>query len=163
MSTVTSTTKLQTYTQRASSAAVQAAERFSFIDEKRMLAALSEIALDEMRRNPSFAVRVRDRYEELAPQKTPKPSKSQKHEKPKLIPIKELPNFRLETTSRLDPWFILEYFGDSQLETALRMQTIGNLKEAIAVVEERFPGTAPKGRVTKEVAITYILEHVRAV
>ncbi|HEX8733097.1 MAG TPA: hypothetical protein VF725_13675, partial [Ktedonobacterales bacterium] len=112
-----------------------------------MLAALSEIALDELSRNPSFPVRVRDRYEELAPAKAPKAQKAQKAQKEpkvKLVPIKELPSYRLDVARRLDPWFILEYYGQAQLETALRIQTIGNLREAIEVVEERYPGTAPK-------------------
>lgn len=125
-----------------------------------MQAALTEIALDEMSRNPAFAVRIRDRYDELAPKKKETTTKSRgaKAPKSKLVPIKELPGFQLDATRRLDPWFILEYFGKDQLETALRMQTIGNLREAITVVEERYPGTAPKGKVTKESAINYILE-----
>jgi hypothetical protein len=156
----TTTTKPPTYAQRAAATAAQANERFSYTDEKRMLAALSEVALDEMSRNPAFAVRVRNRYDELAPQKAPKPDKAAKPTKPKLVPIKEFPGFQLDATRPLDPWFIIEYFGENQLETALRMQTIGNLRKSIAVVEERFPGTAPKGKLTKDGAISYILERV---
>lgn len=152
--------KPPTYAQRATAAAAAAAERFAFTDEKRMLVALSEVALEELGRNPSFAVRVRNRFEELAPIKSARAPKASKAAKPKLVPIKELPGFQLDATRRLDPWFILEYFGESQLETALRLQTIGNLREAIAVVEERYPGTAPKGKLTKEVAIAFILQHV---
>lgn len=160
MTTASTTTKAPTYAQRSSAAATQASQRFHFTDDKRMLAALSEIALDEMSRNPTFAVRVRDRYEELAPQKPAKREKPVKSTKPKLVPIKELPGFQLDATRRLDPWFILEYFGSDQLETALRLQTIGNLRQAIAVVEERHPGTAPRGKITKDSAISYILQHV---
>jgi hypothetical protein len=156
----TSTTNSPTPAQRSAIAAAEAAKRFTFTNEKLMLAALSEIALDELSRNPSFAVRVRDRYEELAPTKTPKAPKAPKEPRAKLVPIKELPGFRLDATRRLDPWFILEYYGEAQLETALRIQTIGNLREAIEVVEERYPGTAPKGKLTKDAAIAYILEYV---
>lgn len=158
-STTTQSAKPPTYPQRVSAAATAANERFNYTDEKRMQAALAEIAIDEMMRNPTFALRVRNRYDELAPQKPEKASKVAKAPKPKLAPIKELPGFQLDATRRLDPWFILEYYGEKQLETALRMQTIGNLREAITVVEERFPGTSPKGKVTKEVAIKYILEY----
>lgn len=163
MTTAATAGKALTTTQRASVAAAQANDRFNFTDEKRMLAALAEIALEEMGRNAGFALRVRGRYEELAPQKATRASKALKEpkvQKPKLVPIKELPGFQLDATRRLDPWFILEYYGPEQLETALRMQTIGNLREAVALVEERFAGTAPKGKVSKEVAISYILEHV---
>ena len=160
MTTVSTTSKAPTYSQRSSAAAAQANERFGFADEKRMLAALGEMAVDEMSRNPAFAVRVRNRYEELAPQKPPTRAKAVKTAKPKLIPIKELPGFQLDATRRVDPWFILEYFGAKQLEPALRMQTIGNLREAIAVVEERYPGTAPKGKLTKDSAVSYILQQV---
>jgi hypothetical protein len=153
--------KSPTYPQRVSAAAVAANARFNFTDEKRMQAALAEIATEELSRNPAFAVRVRNRYEELAPVKAARPPKaSSKTPKSKLVPIKELPSFKLDATRRLDPWFILEYFGPEQLDTALRMQTIGNLREAIAVVEERYPGSAPKGKLTKEVAITFILRQV---
>lgn len=153
--------KPPTYPQRVSAAAAAANARFNFTDEKRMQAALAEIASEELNRNPAFAVRVRNRYEELAPVKATSPAKaSSKTSKPKLVPIKEMPGFQLDVTRRLDPWFILEYFGPRQLDTALRMQTLSNLREAIAVVEERYPGSAPKGKVTKETAVTYILRHV---
>lgn len=165
MTTVATMGKAPTATQRASSAAAKAAERFKFTDEKRMLAALSEIALDEMERNASFALRVRSRYEELAPQKgpraarMPRPAGTSPASKPKLVPIKEFPGFELDATRPLDPWFIIEYFGKDQLETALRIQTVGNLRKAIPFVEERYPGTAPKGKVTKDGLIAYILEY----
>ena len=152
--------KPPTYAQRATAAAGAAAERFTFSDEKRMQAALAEIALEEMNRNPSFAVRVRNRYEELEPRKAPRAPRVPKVPRPKLVPIKELPGFQLDATRRLDPWFILEYFGEGQLEAALRMQTIGNLREAVAVVEEHYPGTTPKGKLTKDAAIVHILKHV---
>lgn len=164
-SAATTTSKPPTFAQRAAAAATQANERFAFTDDKRMLAALSEVALDEFARNPAFAVRVRDRYQELAPQKAPKAPRAPKAtkqpaaEKLKLVPIKELPGFQLDATRPLDPWFIIEYFGENQLETALRLQTIGNLRKAVGVVEARYPGTAPKGKLTKDGAISYILEY----
>lgn len=159
--TTTQSEKPPTYPQRVSAAAGAANARFSFTDEKRMQAALAEIALEELGRNPGFAVRVRNRYEELAPVKVVRTARaSTKPAKIKLVPIKELPSFQLDATRRLDPWFILEYFGEGQLETALRMQTIGNLREAIAIVEEHYPDTAPKGKLTKDGAVRYILEHV---
>jgi len=154
--------KSPTYAQRASAAAAQANERFNFTDEKRMLAAVSEIALDEMSRNPGFALRVRQRFEELAPlkaERNPKTSKASETTKPKLVPIKEFPGFQLDATRTLDPWFVIEYFGEDQLETALRLQTVGNLRKSVTLVEERYPGTAPKGKVTKDSAIAYILEY----
>lgn len=160
--TTATTSKPPTYAQRSTAAAAQANEHYHYTDEKRMQAALCEIALDELSRNPLFAVRVRDRYEELAPQKATRASKVGKEPKaslPKLVPIKEFPGFQLDATRTLDPWFVIEYFGEGQLETALRLQTIGNLRKTIAVVEERYPGTAPKGKLTKDGAITYILEY----
>lgn len=159
MTGVAASDKALTIAQRASGAAARAIQRLGFTDEKRMLAALSEVAVDELEGNASFASRVRIRYEELAPQKPPKTPKPPKSEKVRLVPIKVLPNLDLDATRRVDPWFILEYFGPTQLEPALRMQTIGNLREAVSVVEERYPGTAPKGKLTKESAIMYILRH----
>lgn len=160
MTTGTATTKAPTYPQRASAAAGQMNERFGFTDEKRMLAAMAESALDEMNRNPSFAVRVRNRYEELAPQKKGTSTKGTgRPPKPKLVPIKEFPGFQLDATRRLDPWFIIEYYGVNQLETALRLQTLSNLRKAFTVVEQRYPGTAPSGKASKEEAIAYILEY----
>lgn len=163
MTTSATTTKPPTYPQRAGAAAVRVNERFGFADEKRMLAALAETALEEMNRNPSFAVRVRNRYEELAPQKKTTGgggtgSKGRTSQR-KLVPIKELPGFELDATRRLDPWFIIEYFGKNQLETALRIQTLNNLRRAFTVVEQRYPGTAPAGKVSKDEAIAYILTY----
>ena len=159
--TTDNTAKPLTYVQRSAAAAVQANERFGFTDEKRMQAALSEVALDELSRSPAFAVRVRNRYEELTPQKATRATKTGRTPptKPTLVPIKEFPGFQLDATRALDPWFVIEYFGEGQLETALRLQPIGNLRKAIAVVEARYPGTAPKGKLTKERAVAYILEY----
>lgn len=156
-------TKPPTYPQRSALAAAQASAHLNLSDEKRMLAALSLVALEELQRNMSFATLVYNRYLDLAPKKVAKSSKTAKPPKivqPKLTPIKELPSLELDATRRLDPWFILEYYGKQQLETALRIQTPGNLREAVAIVEERYPGTAPKGKVGKEGAIRYILNFV---
>lgn len=159
------TTKAPTFGQRSAAAGSQVAERFNFSDEKRALAALAEMALEELARNPGFAVRVRNHYDDIAPMKASKSSGTRTkstEQAPRLVPIKPLPDLPLDATRRIDPWFILEYYGSEQLETALRIQPPDNIREAVQVVAERLPGTLPKGRLSKEKGIAYILAHVRS-
>lgn len=151
-----------TITQRPAHAAHEVAVQLRFEDEKRLLAALSEIAAEEISRSPNFALRVRSRYEELAPAKPQRastarstPSKTQKPQKT-LVPIKQLPTHEINVARALDPYFLLEYFGPDQLRDALEQQTAANLREAVAIVKERNPTTKLAGTSGKAM-IEYIV------
>ena len=159
----------QTAPQRAAAAAQAVNSRLHLDDEKWLLAALAEVAAEEASHNPSFALRVRSRYEELHPAKKPRAPRtssgvgSRRRSTPSsepLVPIKQLPWRHIDVEQGLDPYFIIEYYGSHQLETALRRETVARLKEAISLVETRHPGAAPKGKLTKDAAISYILEYV---
>jgi len=102
--TTTQADKPPTYAQRAAIAATQANERFTFTDDKRMLAALSEVALDELARNPAFAVRVRNRYEELAPQKPSKAPKAPRAvNRPRMPSPRSRPSRRCQVSNSMRP------------------------------------------------------------
>lgn len=164
----TSATARLTAPQRTAAAAQAVNERLHLDDEKWLLAALAEIAADEASRNPSFALRVRSRYEELRPAKTSRTPragsgsggrKKTSSAAVPLVPIKQLPWRHIDVEQGFDPYFIIEYYGSHQLETALRRETVARLKEAVALVQTRHPGTELKGKLTKAGAIAYILEY----
>ncbi len=158
--------------QRAAQAAHRAAEALRASDEKRMAAALAEIAAEEMAHNPSFALRVRSRYEDLEPPKKPRAAKSLKEpRKPKLPPapraateplvaIKPSVDYQIDVGRPLDPYETLEYFGARQLPIAFDDQHLTTLRASAAFVEDRFPGTKPKGRATREKLFAYIMQYV---
>ncbi|HUY78772.1 MAG TPA: hypothetical protein VMV29_18510 [Ktedonobacterales bacterium] len=153
-------------------AAHRAAEALRATDEKRMAAALAEIAAEEMARNPSFALRVRSRYEALEPPKKTRAAKALKDpQKPKLPPapraateplvaIKPSVDYQIDVARPLDPYEILEYFGAHQLPLAFDSQHLTTLRDSATFVEDRHPGTKPKGRATREKLFAYIMQYV---
>lgn len=158
--------------QRAAQAAHRAAEALRATDEKRLAAALAEIAAEEMARNPTFALRVRSRYEDLEPPKKARAAKTIKEpRKPKLppapraaieplIPIKPSVNYQIDVARPLDPYEVLEYFGAHQLPIAFDDQHLTTLRVSATFVEDHHPGTKPKGRATREKLFAYIMQYV---
>ncbi len=158
--------KSLTIAQRPLAAGQRAAVHMHADDEKRMLAALAEMAVEELSRNPGFALRVRGRYEELAPAttrrqtapKTPRVAKVPQARKT-LVPIKEIEGHEINVARALDPYFLVEAYGAHQLRDALEGHPAANLREAVAIVKERNPGTRPTG--TSISAMTdYIVRYV---
>jgi hypothetical protein len=155
-----------TIAQRPAAAGQRAAAHMHADDEKRVLAALAEIAVEELERNPSFALRVRGRYDELAPktvrrQAAPKASQAAKPPKQRktLVPIKEIAGHEVNIARKLDPYFLVEVYGAHQLRDALDGQPATNLREAVAIVKERNPGTRPSGA-SLQAMTDYIVQFV---
>jgi len=154
-----------TTTQRVAQATKRVAEFLHVSDQKRVEAAITEIMVEEMLRNPGFALRVKGRYDELAPQKKPRSAQTREPKKVKitpldLTPIRHIEGREIDITKPIDPYFLFEVYGAAQLPKALGYQTLPNLREALEIVQERHPGTKPKGRLTKETAIAYIVAYV---
>jgi hypothetical protein len=150
-----------TLTQRINQAQQHAANALHADDAKRAAAAVLEMALEEMRRNPGFSLRVRGRYNELAPAKPRRASstKAARATRNELIPIKKIEGREFDVTAALDPYFLLELYGAEQFPDALDRHPRSSIEEAVGIVKERHPGTKPGGR-TKAALIEYIVRYV---
>jgi hypothetical protein len=162
------TIKAPTYPQRVTLAAESVAQYLHLDDPKRVSAALAEIVAEEVVRNPSFASRVRTRYEELAPSKRrrggstritdPKPPKTKRT----LVPLKIVETGDVNIGAALDPYWLYEVYGADQLADALDEYTVASLKEAVEFVQERHPGTKPTNKGHREPIIEYVVRYVLA-
>src|SRR5258708_2731521 len=153
-----------TLAQRATAATQRVADHQHLTDLKRLAAALAEVAADEVQRNPGFALRLRGLYEDLAPPRkiaTGRAAKTAKAPSKALKPIKRIEGFDIDPSAPLDPYLQLEIYGAVQLEEALRRHTKANLLEAVEIVQDRHPGTAPRGT-SKDALLAYLVAHVRA-
>jgi hypothetical protein len=125
-------------------------------DLKRLGIALAEAAADEATSNRAFAEKVRLIYSAI-----PVTGKKQSVESADLVPIKKIPGRAFDPSAPLDPYFLLDLYGQHQLSAALEREPLSRLKEAVAIVEQRYPGTRPKNKAQKASNINYILELVK--
>jgi hypothetical protein len=58
-----------------------------------------------------------------------------------------------------NPFVLQQVYGDDQLALALERHPPAKLKEAVVIVQERYPGTKPK-KPTKASIIAYIVETI---
>jgi hypothetical protein len=164
MSTVIESTRKLTPTQRVAEAAQQVATTLGLEDQKRVSAALAEAAAEAVRRDSLFAARVRILYKEMTPappaRRTPAQGRGTRAAPDvELVPIKQVEGWFLNPGAPPDPYFLLELYGPKQLPLALQRYTVARLREAVEAVQQRNPGTSPRGR-TRPALIDYIVEHV---
>lgn len=125
-------------------------------DMKYLTLALAEVAAEEARRNPGFATRVCGRYHSLLPVKAPPKPKPIDRTRVTLVPIGTVDESLLDPYAPPNPWALQQLYGDRQLAQALNRYSLAKLKEAVALVQERFPGTKPQ-RLTKPGITDYII------
>jgi hypothetical protein len=151
----------QTFQERSVEATHALCEALGLSDLKVLSTALAEAATKEAKRNPGFVSLVRDTYRELESLKRPrKTAPRQRKPPPVLVPIGRVEGARIDVHASLDPYFLLQVYGSTQLRDALGEFSVEKLKEAAAVVEQRFPGTKPKNRRAKQPLVDYIVEHL---
>jgi hypothetical protein len=162
------TVKAPTFPQRASRAAEAVAQYLELDDARRVTAALAEVAAEEVVRNPSMALRIRTRYEELAPARKRRTSSTSRSDSkpPKaqrtLVPLKIVETGDVNIGATLDPYRLYDIYGADQLADALDEYTLASLKEAVELVQERHPGTKPTNKGQREPIIQYIVRYVLA-
>jgi hypothetical protein len=126
--------------------------------------ALAEAALAEIAHNPAFADRVRAGYASLPPPRrsgTPKDGDAKDRDawKVRLTPIGQVDEALLDPYAPPNPFALQRLYGDAQLPLALDRYSLTALKESLALVRERYPGTAPR-KLTKPGIIEYIVERL---
>ncbi len=155
----------QTAAQRNVNATAELREIFGFDDPKLLNTAIAEAAIVEARRNPNFAQRVRDFYQELlnVPKRTPARSQRQRKEKrpiSRVNPIARVEGYEFDPFAPLDPYFYLKIYGVEQFPILLEEQTLSTLKFAAKKLMDEHPGTRPKTLSKKADVIAYIIELV---
>jgi hypothetical protein len=126
---------------------------------KYLALALMHVATEEIAKNGQFGDRVRSAYLELIPQpKVKKTSSGSAGVKPwqiKLTPIGTADESLLDPYGPPNPFALQQIYGEEQLPLALERYTPAQLKEALPLVQSRYPGTKPK-KMTKAAIIDYI-------
>lgn len=140
-----------------SEAAKLASSILELDDLRRLTIALAEAAAQELVGNRPFAARVRALYDEVPA--TPSRASAPDPFATQLVPIKMVPGRDINPAAPLDPYFLLEVYGASQLETALNLFPVAKLKEGAAMVERHHPGTKPTNRGRKAALVEYIVRY----
>ena len=135
---------------------------------KHLGTALAEAATQEVGSHPEFAARILALYRELT--EKPKPATGgsgsggrqpkAKPKKAKLTPIRPVDPELFGPDRPLDPYLLHHVYGDEQWQLALDDYPAPALKQAAGLVEQRNPGTLPKGRLTKPALMDYIVRYV---
>ena len=131
---------------------------------KSLATALAEAATQEVAAHPVFGDRILALFRELS--EKPKPAtggsggRQPKPKKAKLTPIRPVDPELFGPDRPLDPYLLHYAYGDEKWQLALEDYPAPALKQAAGLVEQRNPGTLPKGRLTKPVLIDYIVRYV---
>ena len=81
--------------------------------------------------------------------------------KPALTPIPHVdPKLFGPEQALANPYLVQYAYGNEQLVPVLERFPVSELKRAVAVVEQRNPGTKPTNRAQKAALISYITEYV---
>jgi hypothetical protein len=172
MSTTSPLSDPATPAQRTTAALARAQSALPQATNAKLLqAVLLEIAADAVVTDATFAARINERYQELAPPPPPPKATAPKTRSggratPKvsdllepLTPIKFVPNLEITLEGPPDPYFLLDVFGAHQLERALNQRSVADLRKAAAIVQAQTSSRLP-AKATKPQIVAYIMEHV---
>lgn len=134
---------------------------------KYLALALTLVATEEVARGSDFADRVRATYGSLLPARSKPSAGSEKGGRSagskawnvKLTPIGTVDESMLDPYGPPNPFALQQLYGDDQLVLALGRYSPAKLKESVAIVQQRFPGTKPK-KLTKVEIIDYIVRTI---
>jgi hypothetical protein len=116
-----------------------------------------EVIAERLAWDPNVQQSLREKYAELLELSQPKPRGST-GSVPK--PKGTLGLGEFSSLGKLDPYVLSRNYEPWELRQVLGSATAARLKQAIEVVQEHEPGTAPKNRTKKADMIDYIVEHV---
>lgn len=130
---------------------------------KYLALALTQVAADEVVVNPSLAARVRELYLALVPNKAAasRRSSGSRSWEVKLTPIGNMDESMIDPYGPPNPFGLQQLYGNDQLQLALERYAPARLRGAVAIVQERYPGTKPKS-MSKAAIIEYIVRMLTA-
>jgi hypothetical protein len=161
MSATLTTSKRQANQQRALDATAQLQTLIGATDVKLLSAAVTEAAAAEAVNNPAFRRTVQRIYEELSE----KPSRvtvsrTQASSRGDLVPLPGTEGARFDPFAPLDPYALVKLYGPQQLQTALSGYSVATLRQAVALVQQRYPQTKPTDARKSESLIAYIVQQL---
>lgn len=130
---------------------------------KYLALALMQVAADEAARNADFATRIRTLYLSLLPQNAAASRRTAgaRSWEVKLTPIGDMDESLIDPYGPPNPFGLQQLYGDEQLALALERYSPARLRGAVPIVQERYPGTKPKGT-SKAAIIEYIVKTLTA-
>lgn len=139
-------------------------------DLKYLALALTQAATEEARYDSAFADRIRALLQSLLPAK-PAPRKPRDEasglpgrrrgavKRIDLVPVGRVDETLLDPYAPPNPWALQQLYGNDQLPAALDRYSLAKVKDALALMQRRYPDMRPK-RMTKSGIIDYIVEQV---
>src|SRR5689334_1991307 len=159
---VTLRNKPLTVKQRNNLALQRLSESLSIEDSALLATAVLEVIADEVGWNGDVGQRIRDAYRDLLqlPSLTKGKLRPPKPAPVKLVPVGKVDESRIKPYGLLDPYLLFDLYGAAQLRLALDGYSLAKLKEGMAAVAARNPGTKPTSKASKAPLIDYIVEYV---
>ncbi len=161
MSATLTTSKRQANLQRVRDATAQLQRLIGATDVKLLSAAVTEAAAAEAVHNPAFRRTVQRIYEELHahPTRVTAPA-AQAPSHADLVPLQGTEGARFDPFAPLDPYALVKLYGPQQLHTALSGYSAPTLRQAVALVQQRYPQTKPTDARKSESLIAYIVQQL---
>lgn len=151
-----------TVQQRAMAATAQLRQLVDADDVRALSAAVAEAAAEEAERNTAFLSTLRRIYTEMtALSKGAQRTRRDTHYSDvELVPLPGTEGARFDPFAPLDPYALLRLYGPQQLRAALNGYSYARLREAVAAVRNKWPGTKPSDARKASSLIDYIVEHL---
>lgn len=158
---MTATLSTRTLQQRSVEATRRLREVLGLDDLKVLSTAVAVVVAEDAARDATYADRVRRVYQDLLSLQATRPVGGKK---PKndvmLVPVAGVDDTTIDPYAPLDAYRLNAAYGPHQLRQALSVYSLAKLKQALAAVEGRNPGTKPTNRSRKDAIIDYIVERV---
>lgn len=129
-------------------------------DLKFLTVALAEAAAQEAETNEAFAAHIREGFGKLRGEKPTGRKRGGPIVLDTLKPLRPSELGRLNPFGTLDPYALMDVYGDAQTLQVLNSMQLDELKKTSAIVEERNPGTVPANRRAKKAYVDYIMQHI---
>ena len=161
MSATLTTSKRLTTQQRVNGATAQLQSLIGASDVKLLSAAITEAAAAEAVHNPTFRRTVQRIYEELSAKSTQSATcHSRVPSHAELVPLPGTEGARFNPFAPLDPYALVKLYGPAQLRTALSGYSAATLRQAVTLVQQRYPQTKPTDARKSESLIAYIVQQL---
>jgi hypothetical protein len=161
MSATLTTSKRQATQQRVKDATAQLQSLIGATDVTLLSAAVTEAAAAEALHNPAFRRAVQRIYEDLSAKPArATASRAQAPSHSELVPLPGTEGARFDPFAPLDPYALVKLYGPQQLQTALSGYSAATLRQAVALVRQKYPQTRPTDARKPESLIAYIVQQL---
>jgi hypothetical protein len=124
-------------------------------------AAVAEVAADEAARNSEFAARLQATHRELTALRASEPRRrAEPQSRVKLVPLPGVRGIEIDPFAPFDPYPMNQIYGPTQLRAAMSHYPLATLKQGVAAVQQRHPGTKPRDARKIASLVDFIIEHV---